>query len=962
MNSSNKKINISTTGDIYSINYSINLNDNKSLICKYLNSNPSNLIDKNSTKYVDNIVLSNGYTDINELLEYTSKVPFNVIYNLFNEGSSLPQNIFKNCNTLTNVSQIPDNYTKICDSAFSGCYNLSNINLHESITELEDSVFDGCKMLKSINVSHINKLGTRTFAGTGIKTIALNENIDTLPAFIFADCQNLKQFVFNGPLSIYEGAFAGCTSLTLVDIGEYIGSVSNKSDEIIEEHTDQPGGGDNPGGDEPGGDEPEPQDTRQYKLLDSDGEEIKWVQTYGTYSSGIISKQEAERLESAGIATILNLDNLNSDYIFVQLNKPVAITFYFADRVNVWKTTYNNFVGNFTVGNSNFGDIDEMYCDFEFISGYNDSDDNDYIFANVYLKPSAVYNATGEYIVYFIKNSNYPINYLDLRQNSTYTLTPFDNSYLILNTNEYSCYIDENYHTNTDNTGNNSGETYPLYMYEFKELGKYVDSIGDVITHINSVLAEAYNSIYIETNAFDTACTINYFYNPNDSSDENNYGISRSLLFGANNDQVNNEEVLPNFIFSGCKKLNVSENVSFIDNIKVIGVGSLMNCLALREFNNPIKIVNKYGFKDCVNLEYVNLSNCKFIDDYGFKNCKSLTSVDFTNMESLNAKSVFENCYNLLEVNSLNESIKKIGDNYFKNCKSLLDFDFSNIEEIGNQSFLGCESFGLSIDESDITPNNIYGKNIYINTTGTEENENNSIIIEHTSDNNGNIQIINVNNSQEEDNEVNEVKIELDLSNVNKIGDYAFANCKSITDIKFKDSNVELGIGSFMNCTSLKKVELPIGVNNFTPRLFNNCLSLKSVEFNSQITDDIELSGLSDCNNINSIIIPESNKYKVIDNKVIIDKTSNTIIYVVKDLTILEINSDYGDNINISDDAFNNSNISILNINEDVKSPIINEKTFANITNNNFHILISKNDPNYKRYLNILGNNKIYYI
>ena len=589
MSVSNKKINISTTGDVYSINYSMNLSDNKSLVCKYLNGN-SNLIDKSVIKYIDNIIFKNGYTSINDLLDYNSKNIFSVIYNLFDEINELPENIFKNCNYLLNVSQIPNNYTKICKNAFSGCYNLNNVNLHESITELEDSVFDGCKMLHNININNITKLGKRTFAGTGITSISLNTNINTLPEYVFADCKKLKTFTFESSLNVNKGVFAGCTSLTSV------------------------------------------------------------------------------------------------------------------------------------------------------------------------------------------------------------TITDF-------------------------NDGNNK---------------------------------------------------------------------------------------LPDYIFAGCKNLDIANNVSFIEDITEIGEGSLMNCLSLITFNNNILSIDKYGFKDCVNLESINLEDCTNIGDYAFKNCKSLETVSLGSIDSMDNKSVFEDCINLKNVNDIYENINEIGDKYFKNCKSLSSFNFSNIEQIGKQSFYGCESYGL------------------------------------------------------DENNQNQTNITLDLSNVTEIGDYAFANCSSITRIDFNDS-VSLGEGVFMNCTSLKEVELPNSIDNFTNRLFDNCSSLESITFESEITDIINLSGLSNCYKIKYIDIPESEKYKVIDNKAIIDKSDDTIIYVVKDLTVLEIREEDGI-LNISDDAFNNSNISILNINEDATAPIINENTFANIANNNFHVLISRSDPNYSLYMNILGNNKIYYI
>ena len=692
MDLSNKerRINISTTGNIYSTDYSINLSDNKSLVCKYNYSNENKLIDKESIKYIDNIILSNIYTNINDLLDYSNKLPFNIIYNLFNSDKNiLPANIFKNCYTLEIVSQIPDNYEKIGESAFNGCYNLKNINIHTNIIELEDSVFDGCKMLQSINASNLLKIGKRALAGTGIESISLNENIEYLSPFVFSDCNNLKTFSFDNPLTVYEGAFAGCTSLTSVEIEQYTGANSDETDNI--------------------------------------------------------------------------------------------------------ETEYN-------------------------------------------------------------------------------------------------------------------GETNP-------------EGNDDPDTPVNSG--------------------------------------------GNENSKVSGVNILPNYIFAGCKSLDVANNVSFINNINVIGIGSLMNCSSLKEFDNDIMIINDYGFKDCINLKNINLTNCEIISNYAFKNCQSLKTVDISNIKSMNYISVFENCTNIKNITQP-DNIEIIGDNYFKNCKKLLSFDFSNITEIGNQSFFGCDSLGLpfSVDDNDNIEDIVdYGKNIYINTVVPENDENDDEIDStYISNDDGTINLINNNQNDDENDNTNiNTQVLLDLSNVTKIKDYSFYGCTSITDINL-NSNVNLGEGVFMNCTSLKSIELPASVNNFTVNMFNNCTSLRRIKFNSGISEDIELTALNNCNKIQSIELPESDKYKVINNQCIIEKESNTIIYVVKDLSILNITEEYGNDINISDDAFNNCNLSIINISENINSPKISEKTFANISNNKFHILISRNDINYKRYINILGNNKIYYI
>ena len=910
MSISNKKINISTTGDVYSINYSSNLSDNKSLVCKYVNSINTNLIDKESYKYIDNIILLNGYSTINDLLEYNSKIPFSVIYNLFNEITELPKNIFKNCQTLTNVSQIPDNYTKLGDDAFNGCLKLYNINIPNSITEIGDSVFDGCRLLKSIDVSNVTKIGRRAFAGTGISSINLNSSISYLAPFIFTDCVNLKEFIFEGNLNISEGAFAGCTSLTKVIINDYTGYITNDTDEIIYNDNQNIDNPDEPGGNEPGGDDPEPQpEPKKYFLYDLNLNLIKLYKTDDfDNGTGEISQDEAQELKERGLVNYDDSDE-NVTNIIVKLTKQLYINVYSDDKI-LYSGIYGNEIIKYP--DNYFNSLSEFYesfsIDFDNIQ-FNDDEEQDVIYGELHIKTGIipVYDSSKTYIGYFIKD------YIENGEDTDFNIRQSQESeYQLKYDDEYNIYFDENFQNFEDQDG--YGTNYPLYMKGFSKIGKQFDN--DYIIYLNSHLAEQYNTNYASVKSFKG--DIYYYYDSN----ELNYGLNNSsMIFGSGDDdilqniQTSGTNILPNYIFAGCKNLNVSnpENVSFINQITNIGVGSLMNCLALTNYNHNLNYINKYGFKDCLNLQYIDLSQCKYIGSYAFKNCQSLTNIDISSLKSLSYKSVFEDCINLEVISGLRSSIQKIGDNYFKNCKSLTSFNFSNITEIGNQSFFGCKLLGLG-------------------------------------------------------NSTNEEEVVLNLSSVTKLGDYAFANCSSITNVILNESlnNESLGQGVFMNCSSLKEIELPSSITNFTPKLFNNCSSLESVTILGNIDNNIELSGLSNCYKIKSIEILNSDKYITIDNKAIIEKDTNTIIYVVKDLTVLEITSDYiiteGEPIKIDNNAFNNSNISILNINEEIESPDINEKTFANISNNNFHILISRNDVNYKKYMNILGNNKIYYI
>lgn len=414
---------------------------------------------------------------------------------------------------------------------------------------------------------------------------------------------------------------------------------------------------------------------------------------------------------------------------------------------------------------------------------------------------------------------------------------------------------------------------------------------GKISTNTDEVFGEC-NQNYIDCNL------IEYIEH---NADEENTSLNEYELVNNYETQIYGYDVLPNYIFSGCKNLSPS-NISFMNNIKTVGVGSLMGCKKFNYLDNKFKAINKCGFMDCTGLESIDLSECTFIDDYAFKNCSSLNYVNISEVNDLNKESIFENCTNLCSVDLPEQSENICGNKMFKNCIKLHDIDIDKFSIIGNESFINCSSIG----------------------------------------------------------ENNEIEIK-----ASRIGDYAFANCINIDSVKLMPyNNVELGNGIFMNCKSIREIELPENVDNLTYNMFVGCSSLERLTFKN--TNGLaympNFDALNGCNNISYISFNENDRYRLVNNQCVIDKYDNTIIYVVKDINIFEINNTLGDNINISDTAFDNCKISILTINENTYAPTITPNTFDNISNKNFHVIISKNDPNYRNYVEILGRNKIYNI
>ena len=118
----------------------------------------------------------------------------------------LPNGIFSG-REFTEVA-LPSCLERIDDYAFSGCENLTTINLSDSIRYIGDNAFYGCKNLTSINLSDC------------IRYIGNN---------VFSECKNLTTINLSDSIRyIGEGAFYGCSSLKnihwplrLTTIGNY---------------------------------------------------------------------------------------------------------------------------------------------------------------------------------------------------------------------------------------------------------------------------------------------------------------------------------------------------------------------------------------------------------------------------------------------------------------------------------------------------------------------------------------------------------------------------------------------------------------------------------------------------------------------------------------------------------------------------------------------------------------------
>ena len=124
--------------------------------------------------------------------------------------TTIGSSAFESCTTLSSIG-LPDQLETIEGAAFKDCISLSKIEIPASVASIGEAAFNGCSNLESCE-----------FKGSAIQTIQSNT---------FANCTKLKGEMIDGEwildipggvTTINSRAYAGCSSLTAVDLSSNI--------------------------------------------------------------------------------------------------------------------------------------------------------------------------------------------------------------------------------------------------------------------------------------------------------------------------------------------------------------------------------------------------------------------------------------------------------------------------------------------------------------------------------------------------------------------------------------------------------------------------------------------------------------------------------------------------------------------------------------------------------------------
>ncbi|MDE7379831.1 MAG: leucine-rich repeat domain-containing protein, partial [Clostridia bacterium] len=145
----------------------------------------------------------------------------------FIESVTLPDTIaevigFEGCSSLKSIN-IPDNATKICNSAFSRCAALESIDIPDSVTEIGWSAFYDCKALKTAKIpGSVKKMGGWVFAYcTSLESVELEAGVTEIGEEMFSCCENLTNVkIGEGVTKVGALAFSSCSSLEEIEFPE----------------------------------------------------------------------------------------------------------------------------------------------------------------------------------------------------------------------------------------------------------------------------------------------------------------------------------------------------------------------------------------------------------------------------------------------------------------------------------------------------------------------------------------------------------------------------------------------------------------------------------------------------------------------------------------------------------------------------------------------------------------------
>lgn len=335
---------------------------------------------------------------------------------------------------------------------------------------------------------------------------------------------------------------------------------------------------------------------------------------------------------------------------------------------------------------------------------------------------------------------------------------------------------------------------------------------------------------------------------------------------------------LPLNAFKDCTAL---KTVKLSSKMTTIGNNAFAGCTNLakvsdndEEQNNTIlltnvKQINTESFLKCssINTLIINSANTCTIKSSAFENCTNLQKVNIETTASLE-KNVFKNCAKLYSY--IAPKVTNYGEDVFNNCQQLKEFDFGSLTAIPNNIFNGAKSLVKVIAKNVTT----IGNNAFFNCENLQY-------------------------------------IYIDFKNVKQINTGAFKNCNKLDLFDYtlnednslvktgndliigggeEATNLMLGSSVFMNTALTGKVIFNCNVLNnskttgyLDANTFYGAQKLEEVQFKQQITI-INSSAFYNCISLKRVTSTEDGEFNISNVQII----NSSVFYNCRELNLGE--------------------------------------------------------------------------
>ena len=791
------------------------------------------------------VKLPNGLTKIgNGAFYYCENLPEITIPDSVTEIGNYA---FDRCTSLSKV-QLSNGLTKIGDSAFRDCKNITEITIPDSVTEIGDYAFYCCTSLSKVKLSNgLTKVGDYAFGRCeNLAEITIPDGVTEIGNYAFDYCTSLSKVqLSNGLTKIGDSAFSGCTSLKEITVSSDNKNFSSVDGVLFSKDMSillaYPAGN----------------GRSTYTVPDS----VTEIGNDAFYRCTSLSKvQLSNGLTKIGNSAFSGCINLT------EITIPDSVTkignYAFRDCKSLTEITIPDSVTE--IGNYAF----------------------DYCTSLSKVKLSNGLTKIGDSAFSDCKNLTeitIPDSVTEIGYDAFYYCTSLSkvklpNSLTKIGNSAFRGCINLTDITISSDNKNFSSVDGVLFSKDMSTLLVYPAG-NECSTYIvpDSVTEIGYSAFY--------RCT----------------SLSKVQL-------PNGLTKIGGSVFAYCKSL---KELTIPDGVTEIGSSAFDNCTSLSKvkLSNSLTKIGYSAFRDCENLTEITIpDSVTQIEGSAFSGCTSLSKVDLPKNLTGIYSGVFSGCTSLTEI-TIPDSVISIDGSAFSGCTSIAEITVSP----DNKNYVSVDGVLFSRDMSTLlvypagnerstytVPDGVtqIGGSTFSGCTSlTEITIPDSVISIDGSAFSGCTSIAEITVSPDNKNfsSVDGVLFSKDMSallaypkgnkrstytvhdSVTEIGNSAFRDCKSLTEITIPDGVTEIGNSAFYNCTSLSKAQLSNGVTKIGDYAFRDCENLAEITIPDSVTYIGEESFYG-CKSLTEITVSPDNKNYVSVDGVLFTKNMSTLV------------------------------------------------------------------------------------